>query len=74
MIYGWLIYARMCVYACVRMRVYAPRVITIIISRTAADVKKVLSGTAKERGFVIKNGKTAKTAEKKGKKKKTKKN
>lgn len=68
MIYGWLIYARMCVYACVRMRVYAPRVITIIISRTHADVKKVLSGTAKERGFVGKNGKTAKTGEKKGKK------
>ena len=73
MIYGWLIYARMCVYACVRMRVYAPRVITIIISRAAADVKKVLSGTAKERGFVRKTVKPAKKREKRKKTKKIKK-
>lgn len=74
MIYGRLIYARMCVYARVRMRVYAPRVITIIISRAAADVKKVLSGTAKERGFVRKTVKPAKKKEKRKKVKKIKKN
>lgn len=75
MIYGWLIYARMCVYACIHVCAYTRRVLLqSLYHGRHADVKKVLSGTAKERGFVRKNGKTAKTDEKRGKRKKTKKN
>ena len=74
MIYGWLIYARMCVYACVHVCAYTRRVLLqSLYHGRHADVKKVLSGTAKERGFVRKNGKTGKTGEKKGKKKKNEK-
>ena len=64
---------RVCVCTYARIRAACYYNITIIISRAAADVKKVLSGTAKERGFVRKTVKPAKKREKRKKVKKIKK-
>ena len=74
MIYGRLIYARMCVYACVHVCAYTRRVLLqSLYHGRHADVKKVLSGTVKELDIREKNGKTAETGEKKRKKKKNEK-
>ena len=69
MIYGWLIYARMCVYVCMRVYVcaYTRRVLLqSLYHGRHADVKKVLSGTAKEREFVRVTVKRRKPAKKRG--------